>query len=208
MKNRVIEDRAMRRRMSDKMRDSRRGVRGSGRRDSAMRRRDMRNDRMSDYRDRNDMRDNRRDRDYNDSADYGDYKDYNDYGDYGDYDYADNADNADGADYEDYAVSKEKQIYHKKLKEWIEKLKKKDRFHVSKDNVIQQAKTMGIKFDNYSEEEFYATYLMRVSDDKEMANAPQSFIISARNFLEDDDSELKGSEKLCKYLYAIVLDED
>lgn len=199
-RNKVIEDRAMRRRMSDKMRDSRRGVRGSGRRDSAMRRRDMRNDRIRNYRDEYDMRDNRRNRDYNDGADYGDYNDYNDYGDYNDYE--------DGADYGDYDYSKEEEKYHKKLNEWIEKLKKKDRFHVSKENVIQQAKNMGVKFDNYSEEEFYATYLMRVSDDKEMANAPQSFIISARNFLEDDDTELTGSEKLCKYLYSIVLDED
>lgn len=107
----------------------------------------------------------------------------------------------------DYAKESEKE-YEKDLHEWIEKLKKYDRFGWSKEQVIQQAKDMGVKFSDYDEMEFYATYIMLMSDFKKIGNDPYIYLSMAKEFLEDDDAKLKGSEKLCAYLYTIVLGEE
>lgn len=117
-----------------------------------------------------------------------------------DYDY--------GYDYGyDYAKESEKE-YEKDLHEWVEKLKKYDRFGWSKEQVIQQAKDMGVKFSDYDEMEFYATYIMLMSDFKKIGNDPYIYLSMAKEFLEDDDAKLKGSEKICAYLYTIVLGEE
>lgn len=117
-----------------------------------------------------------------------------------DYDY--------GYDYGyDYAKESEKE-YEKDLHEWVEKLKKYDRFGWSKEQVIQQAKDMGVKFSDYDEMEFYATYIMLMSDFKKIGNDPYIYLSMAKEWLEDDDVEMKGSEKLCAYLYTIVLGEE
>lgn len=136
-------------------------------------------------------------------SDYrGDYNDYNDYNDYGDYrnDY-----NYDGYD-RDYA--KEDEHYKKDLHEWINKMKGKDRFGWSKEQVINSARQMNVNFDNYSEDEFYAIYLAMVTDYKSLGNEPRIYLTLAKEWLEDQDVALKGSEKVCAYLYDIVLDRD
>ena len=107
----------------------------------------------------------------------------------------------------DYAKESEKE-YEKDLHEWAEKLKRKDRFGWSKEQVIQQAKDMGVKFSDYDEMEFYATYLMLMSDFTKTGNDPYVYLSMAKEWLEDDDVEMKGSEKLCAYLYTIVLGEE
>ena len=107
-------------------------------------------------------------------------------------------------DYASYDYAKEDEEYKKDLKKWIEKLKGKDRFGWNKEQVIQKAKEMGVKFEDYTEEEFYATYLMMVSDYKNVSNDSHMYLVLAKQFLEDDDIAMKGSEKLCAYLYEIV----
>lgn len=107
----------------------------------------------------------------------------------------------------DYAKESEKE-YEKDLHEWVEKLKKYDRFGWSKEQVIQQAKDMGVKFEKYDEMEFYATYLMLMSDFKKIGSDPYVYLSMAKEFLEDDDAKLKGSEKICAYLYTIVKGEE
>lgn len=97
--------------------------------------------------------------------------------------------------------------YEHELHEWIERLKKKDRFASSKDDIIRKAKSMEVKFDLFDEEEFYATYLMMVSDYKHVANDPHHYLAMAKEWLMDDDVALTGSDKLCAYLYTIVLGE-
>lgn len=111
----------------------------------------------------------------------------------------------------DYGHEHEKDMekeYEHDLHEWAEKLKKHDRFGWSKEQVINQARNMGVKFEEYDEMEFYVTYLMQMSDYKQVANEPHTYLAMAKAFLEDDDVELKGSDKLCAYLYTIVLDEE
>lgn len=107
--------------------------------------------------------------------------------------------------YNDYSGDDVKKEYEEDLQEWIEKLKHKDRFKVPKDQVIKQAKNMGIHFMEYSEEEFYAIYLAMVSDYKTISNDYNNYIRMAKDFLEDDDMAVSPSEKVCIYLYEIVL---
>lgn len=142
---------------------------------------DMANDMhiMGDYR-----------RDYNDYNDYRDYRDYNDYNDYSDYDYA-----------------KEDEHYHKDLEEWIQKMKRNDRFGWSKQQVLDSAKQMGVKFDEFDETEFYAIYLAMVTDYKSLGNEPRIYLTLAKEWLMDDDVAMKGSEKVCAYLYSVVKGE-
>ena len=139
--------------------------------------------------------------------DYGDYRrnDYNQGNDYGDYRRNDYNYGSDYANYNDYAM--EEKEYEKHLHEWISKLKGKDRFGVPKEQVLKQAENMGVKFDKFTPEEFYATYLMMISDYKKVANDYNMYISLAKEWLEDDDIEVKGGDKLCAYLYYIVLGE-
>lgn len=215
MRNDYLRDRAMRRGGRRDMRNpygSRGGYVGSKRsRDRAM---DSRYD-YTEY----DSRDYRRYDRYQDSRDYmGDehfgehYRPYGyqmygmggirpeyDYSDYGDYDYMYDR---------DYAEEKEHKEYQEKLHEWITKLKKKDKFNLPKEEVFKKAKEMGIKFDKFDEMEFYAVYLMLISDFKQISSEPHRYIAMAKDWLEDDDIKRKGSEKVCAYLYSIVLGED
>ncbi len=90
------------------------------------------------------------------------------------------------------------------VKELMEELKKKDRYGMSKEQVIHQAKTFGSKFTEYDEDELYVTYLMMQSDYEDVSSDPMTFIKMAIDFLEDDDAELRGSEKLASYISCIV----
>lgn len=166
------------------------------------------------YEDSRRMRDSR---DYRGSSDYRDSRDYRDSKDYS-YDYRDNRDyrgRRDSRDYEasmrdygyDYDEGEEYEEYEKDLHHWAEKLKSKDKFGMSKDQVTSHAKSIGVHFDKYSEDEFYTTYLMMVSDYKELGSDPSFFIRMARDFLEDDDMAVSPSEKLCIYMYKIAMGE-
>jgi hypothetical protein len=133
--------------------------------------------------------------DYNDYNDYrGDYRDYRDYrGDYGGYD---------GSG--DYSSDKE---YQEDLEKWTQKLQKKDKFRLPKQEVLNKARTMKASFDGYSEEEFYTVYLMIVSDNLDEITEPHLAIAMAKKWLEDDDIAVSPSEKLCIYMYEIVMGE-
>ncbi len=108
----------------------------------------------------------------------------------------------------DYMYDRAKSEYEMDLKDWISKLKSKDRFNVSKQQILEQAKNMGAKFKEYDEDEFYAIYLAMVSDYKTIANDYNNYIKMAIDFLEDDDIAVSPSEKVCIYLYQIVLGEE
>ena len=95
--------------------------------------------------------------------------------------------------------------YFDDIDRWTEKLKRKDRFKtVKKEEIINQAKQMGVRFEDFTEEEFYAVYLMHISDYKNVANGHRMYISMAKDWLEDDDIEVSPSEKLCLYYYTIV----
>jgi len=109
----------------------------------------------------------------------------------------------------DYALDDYDEDYEEDLEKWTKKLKKDDRFGWSKDQVISRAKEMGVRFEEYDEEEFYAIYLMHISDYPQIANEPNTYLAMAKSWLEDKDLNIDPSEKVCKYLYEIVMaDED
>lgn len=195
-----MRDRAM-------SRDSRRGVRGSGRGRDRMDERNPYGSRggyvVSNRRDR---ADERRDyeRDYNYDRDYN-----NDYRSYDRYDSGDRRYDRYDYDYRgrDYAEKEMDEEYDQDLKEWTEKLKKHDRFGLSESDIVNKAKSMGIRFEEYNEEEFIATYFMMQSDYKNVGNDAHIYLQMAKSFLEDKDAEKQGSEKLCIYMYEIVKGE-
>lgn len=196
MANRYLQDRAMRR---GSMRDGRNPY---GSRGGYVTSRRSRRDRSDyDY----DMPRDGRDYDMAQNVSYpmygiGGYRPYE--GDMGDYDYARRSGRS--RDYYDYASDDMDEEWKEHLKKWSEKLKKKDRFNMPKDQVLQNAKQMGVKFDMYDEEEFLTTYYMVLSDYPKIANEPHTYLALAKDWLEDKDTALKGSEKLCAYYYEIV----
>ena len=133
---------------------------------------------------------------------------------YGMPEYYDRRDYARGQDYgydyrgRDYASEDMEKEYEEDLHEWIEKLKKYDKYGLTKEQVIQQAKNMGVKFQDFDELEFYAIYLMMLSDYPSVGGDYPIFIHMAKDFLMDSDVAVKGSDKVCAYLYDIVLGEE
>ena len=104
----------------------------------------------------------------------------------------------------DYASEDMEKEWEEDLKKWREELKRYDRFNISKEQIIQSAKQMGAEFDKYNEEEFLTTYYMVMSDYPQITNEPHIYISLAKDWLEDKDSKLKGSEKLCAYYYEVI----
>lgn len=122
--------------------------------------------------------------------------------DYADYDYDYNYN-----DYgEDYAGSEEE--YKKELHKWANKLKQHDRFNINKDEVVKKAKDMNIKFEEFSEEEFYAMYLLMLNMFKNSFNDPHLYIKMAKDFLMYPDFKLNPSETVWVILNDIVLGKE
>lgn len=171
--------------LNNRMRDERRGVKGSG-----------------DY----------TEYEYKSAFEIPDRTSYEEYGprlksqDYArgrDYDYARNRDYdySRSRDYNDYS-SEEK--WQKDIQHFSEKLKRKDRFKVKMDDVINAAKTMGINFNEFTEEEFYLAYLIHVDMYKSAGTDFRNYVQMAKEWLYDDDSEASPAEKLCIYYYEII----
>ena len=107
---------------------------------------------------------------------------------------------------QDYASMKNE--YEEDLKRWISRLKRKTNSQYSMKDIIEQAKQMGARFDEYNEDEFYAVYLAKLSDYPFLGSEPKVYIKMAKAFFEDDDIEVSPSEKLCIYFYKIVKGEE
>lgn len=153
--------------------------------------RDMRSRGREDMRDMRDMR-RPRNRDYYPYEKYDEYEDMRDMRDYNDM----------GRDYGDMDME-----YKEDLEQWCKKLKRYDKFKIDKNEIISQAERMGVKFDEFNEDEYVTTFYMMQSDYPEISNQYQTYLAMAKQFLEDPDAELQGSEKLCAYLYTIVKGE-
>lgn len=145
--------------------------------------------------------------------DYG-YRNYNirgrDYGypmrdrHYPPYDY--------GYPYDDYGDYGET-LSEKELDHWCEKLKKqlddqeKQMFH--KDMIAQKAKSMGMQMQGFGEKELEVVTLMLYDDFKRtLGRNPDTYIKLAYDWLNDQDSELKGAQKLAVYHDEIVEADD
>ena len=189
-----MRDRAERR----MRRDERRRDRNESRNDYGYQM-DYRNGR-SESRDRNDFRGGR-DRSYPEEY-YMDYKQSRERDRMHDYDMRRSS------DYRDYADEDLEKEYHEDLKEWTEQLKRYDKFGLLKDQILKKARDMGVQFEDYEPEEFYAIYLMHVSDYSQIANEPNTYIAMTKAWLEDKDIKIEPSEKVCKYMYEIAMAEE
>ena len=65
---------------------------------------------------------------------------------------------------------------------------------------------MGVQFKEYDEKEFYVTVMMLMSVFPNIGQ-PETYIARAKQWLEDKNAELTGSEKLSAYYYTIVKGE-
>ena len=112
-------------------------------------------------------------------------------------------------DYGDYGET----LSEKELDHWCEKLKKqlddqeKQMFH--KDMISQKAKSMGMQMQGFGEKELEVVTLMLYDDFKKtLGRNPDVYIKLAYDWLVDQDSELKGAQKLAVYHDEIVEADD
>lgn len=120
---------------------------------------------------------------------------------------------ADYAGY-DYADGEEEYLDDETLMEWskemLDKVEEKDKPYFTKENIEKKAKEMGIKYDDFTFPELYTATLMKFTDhSKTLGTANKdTYILMAKDFFEDEDSELQGSEKLAAYYYNVVCAEE
>lgn len=140
--------------------------------------------------------------------DYGDYNyDMRGGRDYG-YDYADYG------DYGDYGES----LTREELEHWKKKLMKevdeKDKNFFEPQNIEQKAKQIGAEMQDYKPEELAVATAMAYTDycktlKKYIGNNMEVYVELGKDWLEDKDSAVKGSEKLAIYHDEIIMaDQD
>lgn len=127
---------------------------------------------------------------------YGDMRGRRDYGyDYG-YDY--------GGDYGEALSSEELQKWQHKL---MEQLDEREKQMFRKEAIIPKFKQMGIEMKDFNEEELYTIALAKYTDHKQsIGQNPDLAIKLARDFMIDQDSNTKGSERVAIYYDTFVED--
>lgn len=109
----------------------------------------------------------------------------------------------------DYAGAE--MLSNRELMDWSQKLmqdvEEKDKAFFKYENVEKKAKDMGIQFDKFSFDEFYLVCLMMYTDYcKTLGTANMDIYLKlSKDWLQDQDSELKNSEKLYAYYYYVVM---
>lgn len=95
------------------------------------------------------------------------------------------------------------QKYHELLGEIEESEKEK----FSKEKILKKAEEMGIKFDKFSPESLVVATLMVYTDYCKTLGKGNldTYILLAKDFLNDADSKLKGDEKLTAYFDYVVM---
>lgn len=92
------------------------------------------------------------------------------------------------------------------MEKWCKELKRNAKQSLPMNEVISKAEQMGVRFKDYDEKEFYCVVNMLMSDFPNVGQ-PESYIAMAKQWLEDKDAELQGSEKIAAYYYTIVKGE-
>lgn len=74
------------------------------------------------------------------------------------------------------------------------------------ESVIKKARTMGVRFEDFTEDELVVTALMLYTDYWKACGKgnPEKYIAMAESFLTDDDAAVFGGEKLAVYHDCIV----
>lgn len=131
--------------------------------------------------------------------------------DYGDYARGGRRDY--GYDYRmDYGED-ETMLSKEELEEWDEELMEKfdsrEKEMFKKDKIMKRAEDLGIKFDKFKPEEYYTTVIMLYSDYKKTLGTANVdiYLRLAKDWLMDDDVEMKHGEKLAAYYDKVVMAE-
>lgn len=109
----------------------------------------------------------------------------------------------------DYAGAE--MLSNRELMDWSQKLmqdvEEKDKAFFKYENIEKKAKDMGIQFDKFTFDEFYLVCLMMYTDYcKTLGTANMDIYLKlSKDWLQDQDSELKNSEKLYAYYYYVVM---
>lgn len=97
------------------------------------------------------------------------------------------------------------------LNEWLEELMEdfdnREKQMFKEEKIMQRAKEMGIKFDHFTPKEYLVTAVMLYKDYKKtlgMANV-DIYLKLAKDWLMDDDVEMKHGEKLAAYYDNVVM---
>lgn len=120
-----------------------------------------------------------------------DYDDYNDYGDY----------------------AAEHVLSPAEIKEWkrdlMANVNDSSKMMLADENIMKKAKSMGIKFDKYTEDELILTTIMMFTDHWKTGGKGNvdMYIKLADDWLCDEDTAVCGGEKLATYYDAIVVGE-
>ena len=140
-----------------------------------------------------------------DRGDYGRGRDYGydmrrDYGDYGYRDYG-------YRDYGDYGETLSKEELEKWQKKLMKELNDKEKQMFSKQAIIPKFSQMGIEMKDFGEEELYTMTLAMYTDHKNtIGQNPDLAIKLARDFMVDEDSNVKGAERVAVYYDTFVED--
>lgn len=109
----------------------------------------------------------------------------------------------------DYAEGRK--LDPRELAEWHKKLMSKvpdsSKEMLSEEKIMKKAKENGVKMDKFSEDEFLVTVVMMYTDYWETAGRGNldMYVKLAEDFLCDEDSALKGGEKLAAYYENVVM---
>ena len=102
------------------------------------------------------------------------------------------------------------------LQEWKHKLLKemgeREKEFFNKETISSKARSFGIEMKDYDEEELAIATAMMYTDyfktlKKYMGSNMDVYVELARDWLEDKDSNYKGSEKLSAYYYHVISGE-
>lgn len=141
------------------------------------------------------------------SRDYADYNDYDDYDDYNDYN-----------DYEDDYRQEYRGDYHKKpqmlndrelmdfSKRLLEEVDEKEKHMFKLESIEKKAKELGIKFEEFTMEEFYTVVLMMFTDYRKTlgTSSMDVYLRLAKDWLCDEDTAVQYGEKLATYYDYVV----
>lgn len=108
----------------------------------------------------------------------------------------------------DYAMGNK--LDEREIEDWthelLEHVDDKDREMLKKEKITKRAEEMGIKFEQFTKDEFYLVVVMEYTDHcKTFGSANiDTYIRMAKDWLMDDDVKVKFGEKLAAYYDYIV----
>lgn len=109
----------------------------------------------------------------------------------------------------DYAQhNKKKYLPEEELRKWSSRLMREigEKESLKMDSIMKRAESLSIEFEKFSPQEFYTTMLMIYSDyHKTLGTANVDLYLKlAKDWLCDEDAEVRYGEKLAAYYYSVV----